>query len=171
MIRLRSLRKNAHSSLRFLLILGMAAPFCRFYRGNGIGGVWCMVSVSFSGIFPSVCPLKKVGDIADRGKYRGRFCVVSVSFWGGVQRSISHSKGVSKMETPFPVGVEQNGTPLPLPIPAHLFCPFLPEHGGKVGFDLLQLSGSGFLLPVFGVKPVFLGNQGFIFCLQSGSGG
>ena len=75
------------------------------------------------------------------------------------------------METPFRVGVEQNGTPLPLPIPAHLFCPFLPEHGGKVGFDLLQLGGSGFLLPVFGIKPVFLGNQGFIFRLQSGSGG
>lgn len=63
------------------------------------------------------------------------------------------------MEAPFRRGVEQNGTPLPLPIPAHLFCPFLPEHGGKVGFDLLQLGGSGFLLPVFGVKPVFLGNQ------------
>ena len=171
MIRLRSLRKNAHSSLRFLLILGMAAPFCRFYRGNGIGGVWCMVSVSFSGIFPSVCPLKKAGGIADRGRYGGRFCAVSVSFPGGFQRPIFHSKGVCRMETPFRVGVEQNGTPLPRPILAHLFCPFLPEHGGKVGFDLLQLGGSGFLLPVFGVNPVFLGNQGFIFRLQSGSGG
>jgi len=165
------LRKNAHSSLRFLLILGMAAPFCRFYRGNGIGGVWCMILVSFSGIFPSVRPLKKAGGIADRGRYGGRFCAVSVSFWGGVRRSTSHSKGVSKMEPPFRAGVEQNGTPLPLPIPARLFCPFLPEHGGKVGFDLLQLGGSGFLLPVLGVKPVFLGNQGFIFRLQSGSGG
>ena len=75
------------------------------------------------------------------------------------------------MEPPFRVGVEQNGTPLPLPIPTHLFCPFLPEHGGKVGFDLLQLGGSGFLLPVLGVNPVFLGNQGFIFRLQLGNGG
>ena len=101
MIRLRSLRKNAHSSLRFLLILGMAAPFCRFYRGNGIGGVWCMVSVSFSGIFPSVCPLKKAGGIADRARYRGRFCAVSVSFGVRFQRPIFHSKGVCRMEAPF----------------------------------------------------------------------
>ena len=130
-----------------------------------------MVSVSFSGIFPSVRPLKKVGGIADRVRYMGTLLCVSVSFWGGVQRSISHSKGVSKTETPFPVGGEQNGTPLPLPIPARLFCPFLPEHGGKVGFDLLQFGGSGFLLPVFSVKPVFLGNQGFIFRLQLGNSG
>ena len=130
-----------------------------------------MISVSFSGIFLSVCPLKKAGGIADRVRYRERFCAVSVSFRGGVQWSISHSKGVSKMEPPFRVGVEQNGTPLPLPIPTHLFCPFLPEHGGKVGFDLLQLGGSGFLLPVLGVNPVFLGIQGFIFRLQLGNGG
>ena len=130
-----------------------------------------MVSVSFSGIFPSVRPLKKAGGIADRGRYGGRFCAVSVSFRGGFQRSISHSKGVSKVETPFRVGVEQNGTPLSLPIPAHFFCPFLPEHGGKVGLDFQQFGGSGFLLPVLGVKPVFLGNQGFIFRLQLGNGG
>ena len=141
-----------------------------------------MISVSFSGIFLSVCPLKKAGGIADRGRYKGRFCQSSVSFRVGFQRPIFHGKGVakmampfrvgvSKMETPFPAGVEQNGTPLPLPIPPHLFCPFLPEHGGKVGFDLLQLGGSGFLLPVLGVNPVFLGNQDFIFRLQSGSGG
>ena len=130
-----------------------------------------MVSVSFSEIFPSVCPLKKAGGIADRARYRGRFCAVSVSFGVRFQRPIFHSKGVCRMEAPFRVGVEQNGTPLPLPIPTHLFCPFLPEHGGKVGFDLLQLGGSGFLLPVFSVKPVFLGNQGFIFRLQLGNGG
>ena len=100
-----------------------------------------------------------------------KFVDYCISFRGGVQWSISHSKGVSKMEPPFRVGVEQNGTPLPLPIPTHLFCPFLPEHGGKVGFDLLQLGGSGFLLPVLGVNPVFLGNQGFIFRLQLGNGG
>ena len=117
MIRLRSLRKNAHSSLRFLLILGMAAPFCRFYRGNGIGGVWCMVSVSFSGIFPSVRPLKKAGGIADRDRYRGRFCAVSVSFWGGVQRSTFHSKGVCRMETPFPAGGGTKRNTLTAPTP------------------------------------------------------
>ena len=77
------------------------------------------------------------------------------------------AKGVSKMEPPFRVGVEQNGTPLPLPIPTHLFCPFLPEHGGKVGFDLLQLGGSGFLLPVLGCKSRFSRKSGLHFPLAA----
>ncbi len=84
-----------------------------------------MVSVSFSGIYPSVRPLKKVGGIADRVRYMGRFCAVSVSFWGGVQRSISHSKGVSKMETPFPVGggTKRNTLTAPNPGAPLLFVP------------------------------------------------
>ena len=102
---------------------------------------------------------------------RGGFVKVRYHFGAGFSGQFPMRKGSVKWRTLSPVAVEQNGTPLPLPIPAHLFCPFLPEHGGKVGFDLLQLGSSGFLLPVFGVKPVFLGNQGFIFRLQSGSGG
>ena len=56
-IDIRSMRKKAHSSLRFLLILGIAAPFCRSRRCDGIGGFLCMVSVSFSGVF---CPIRFV---------------------------------------------------------------------------------------------------------------
>ena len=95
----------------------MAAPFCRFYRGNGIGGVWCMVSVSFSGIFPSVSPLEKAGGIADRGRYKGRFCQSSVSFRGGFQRSVSHAKGVGEMAYPFPGsgGTKRNTLTAPNP--------------------------------------------------------
>ncbi len=88
-IRLRSLRKNAHSCLRFLLILGIAAPFCRSYRGNGIGGVLCIVSVSFSRFFCPVRPLKKPGGIADRGSTGSLFCRFSVSVRGGFYRSKS----------------------------------------------------------------------------------
>lgn len=36
---LHSLRKNAHSCFRFLLILGIAAPFCRSRRCDGTGGI------------------------------------------------------------------------------------------------------------------------------------
>ena len=91
-------------------------------------------------------------------------------FWVEFIGQFSIAKGCAEWN-PLSGGVEQHGTPLPLPIPAPLCCPFLPEQGGKIGLSLWQFGGSGFLLPVFGVKPVLLGNQGLIFRLQLGNGG
>ena len=133
-----------------------------------------MVSVSFSGIFPSVRPLKKAGGIADRARYKGRtFVRIRYHLGSASQRPISHSpKGdasrSSKMEHPFP-GRRWNKTEHPYRSQSrpHLFCPFLPEHGGKVGFDLLQLGGSGFLLPVIRCKARFSRKSGLHFPLAA----
>ena len=69
-IRLRWLRKKDHSSFRFLLILGNRRLLSAASIGVvcGIGGIFCMFSVSFSGFFRSVSPVWKSGSIAVRGK-------------------------------------------------------------------------------------------------------
>ena len=64
-------------------IRGKSAPFRRSYRRYGIGGFLCIVSVSFSGIFPAVCPLKNRHGITDGDSAGGVFCCSSVSFRGG----------------------------------------------------------------------------------------
>ena len=63
--------------------------FLPFLSGGVIGGVLCIVSVSFLGFFCPVSPLKKVSGIAIGCRAYPRFCMVWVSFRGSVYRSYS----------------------------------------------------------------------------------